>query len=1172
MIVIVFFARILSGAENAPSESWVTIGTDGNFLTASGKPMLLLGAQAPYTATYENIFMAKKDSCPSAYEKFYHEPMNHDNLKTAGFNTMCLNANRTWMLSLLPDYGGFRPSIKDWKHFDWQEEFNQRISSSYKSLSGLRWNTKGLLAKHLESYEDIRMPIYVEIGNGMSSFLFRNKQDPEIQTLIGGATAFAGFDHSSSFALGFSLATSEGMDVYRKMMRFAAEEFRYQGANILAYELFNEPKYNDSSIAARKCFTQWLKNRYGYVKEMNRTYGGSTYNSFEEASYFPHHDSPRFAPLDVDWSKFMQELVVNACVELKKSIREIDPSARFAVQDLGMQQILQSWHNFDVFSLARQMDVINTGTGGYSFYEADYSTSIDTPFMDTPPVGRQLRASLLNSHIFHAISEGKPMLDGEMYTGPTYDSLKSRLWSDVIRGHNAVYLFSWCGSGRDRQMAGQRPYQLLNQNYFKAEDLSAIRDTRDEIELVSDIILPRGNRSKAETALLISRPTIRYEKAVNQPNEYSKHWYDSAVALTFSHFSFDALFEAQLPEKILTQYRVIFANNVPYIFSDTNDELKRYVENGGIVVANGNAMQRDEYGQTIAHPLFRLEIEAINGAIGRLQRIGAKAKTVFRIKDLQDWAVVDNLNGKPAIIRKQLGTGLLYYIAAELPDYSLAAVYRAILSTNQVSPVAEISYEESGEIPANVELHRATNNGISAWYFMNCDPFPKVIRATCDDFEGKSALDPYCHKSLTVEGDSLTVLLEPHKRTLVISGMENDLVTRFGRYPDMTKAEMIAAKNSMLDDIPRKDAAKTSEGQGRIIKLDEFCNSGFDNQQNWPTDSAWFDEKHKYLVGVPWHRNDFGGVCCEVIRMDFNNNKTCIALKSKHFPEGLQQVENIPIEETVRSISFFHAVTYGRDGDTTMIYRIFYRDGSVIDVPIIVGKQIGDWNIESNNEKLQQLVAWKNEKNLGFFRWDWQNPNPYNEISHLSVFSANGEETPILVGITTHEADKQVITVAVSDGMKLERGSGDAWRALKKGYELYKSKIILTAKDGVPIPIPVEQLNRASFCFSLRVLPDQWGNFPPLDGIPLTVEGTTEDGIKSKSSAGTATDILNMVKSKVKESTAPPGNWVDISIPLKLMLNAHQSGRIVGIEKLIIWSHNNTGTIQIRELRFEYEK
>lgn len=53
----------------------------------------------------------------------------------------------------------------------------------------------------------------------------------------------------------------------------------------LAYELFNEPKYNDPSAANRERFAAWLEEKYGDVATLNQVYH-SDYADFKAASAF----------------------------------------------------------------------------------------------------------------------------------------------------------------------------------------------------------------------------------------------------------------------------------------------------------------------------------------------------------------------------------------------------------------------------------------------------------------------------------------------------------------------------------------------------------------------------------------------------------------------------------------------------------------------------------------------------------------------------------------------------------------------------------------------------------------------------------------------------------------------------------------------------------------------
>lgn len=1138
------------------SENQISVAKDGNFLNANGKPQFLLG---PAISNYKFIgplTSKKKPHIAPEMEWIYKEFPDHSRMERMGFSTVCLQPSILWIRSLSPSYSTFFSENQD---MDLRRVMSKYFSSAKDKWWVVMFTRYGLSKLRGKFIHDIKMPIYVDTHTGLGhTYKYKNK---ELETFLGEAAFFHG-DGKSGFELTYSLGVPEGRAVYKKMWRYSAEEIKNNGGEALCYELLNEPKYRDPSPVNRALFANWLKDKYQNVAAMNATWR-SQYKRFHDAAFGFSDLYARECPgLAIDWAKFQQGLVVKLCHEGRETIREIDPNAKVCVQVHGADNIRRLWHNMNIYDISRATDVINSGTGGFCGVDAENTQDGTQAVIDTFSVGSRLKSSLLNSRVWMSLAKGKPIIDDENYTGRTYESLHARVWSNMIRGHNATYLFIWCGIDATPEGAKASPYQILSPYYFDPTGLTAINDCKNEIAEMADFFLPRANRPKAQAALLFSYPSIRYDEALGHWGRIGDEMETAAVALTFSRYPFDVVFEEQLKEpRRLDEYKALFACNVKNVYASTAPVLDQYVKNGGALIATLETMKLDEYGNPISHPLFDIELKDIAGKVGRLENLGVKASLNKKVIYPDSWRVVDRLDGDAAILKKPYGKGTLWFVATELPDYSLAALCQKSLNELGVSPIAQVLAENRDEMAPNVEVHKAKHDGMVAWYFMNCDSYPKIIRLKSEELKGARVINPFERVSVAVDDDMINLLLPSLTRTVVVSGPADKVTKRFGDYPRRDLREMKAERDKI---IAQRSQRAPKARPGVTIDLKKFCNRGFDNQQNWPNDSAWFDDSNRYLTGVPWHTNVFDGVNCEIIRMDFNDNRVCIAMKSKHLPDGAAEVKGIPINEQVKSVSFFQAVTYGKNGEKAMTYRVHYSDGATIDIPIVVGENIGDWNIDKNNDATRKKLAWKNDKNLGFFRWEWINPTPQNAVSSIDILSANGASTPIVVGITAHLADKKLKTLRFDD-WNLARNPN----ARKDGntLELFKTQAIFISPDNKPLPIPKDKLNSAVIKYSVNTRPDKWGKPEKLKRQNLYLWGL-RDGklIETEHKALWDTGIFT----QYIKPDADPSTWQDVAVPLKLLLPAQEGGTIENITRFGVRGIN-TPTL-IRDLRIEYEE
>ncbi|MBR1921926.1 MAG: hypothetical protein IJ829_08015, partial [Kiritimatiellae bacterium] len=235
--------------------------------------------------------------------------------------------------------------------------------------------------------------------------------------------------------MSYSLVTDEGRDLWRRMWRFGAEELKAHGVRPYVYELFNEPRYEDRSDDARRAFADYLSKEWnGDARAMDAAWG-SSYGSFERAAAFAR--ASECAGLGVSWAKFNEECFLSGMRLGIETIRQVDPSARFCFQPMS--------HPADVVPHFRAYDlceVTMAPTGGGSLWQDIF---------------------------LRAVSDGKPIIDGETYLGRTRTSHRAVLLREWARALNASYYFKWerrMGSVRDedslKRLSREFPWLGLN--------------------------------------------------------------------------------------------------------------------------------------------------------------------------------------------------------------------------------------------------------------------------------------------------------------------------------------------------------------------------------------------------------------------------------------------------------------------------------------------------------------------------------------------------------------------------------------------------------------------------------------------------------------------------------------------------------------------------------------
>ncbi len=1097
-IVVLWLALWVGVSLQAES---LAIGEDGNFVSETGTPFLVLGAQFSGARSIVSFVRnVEKIKVFPALHSIYQELPCHDNMTALGFNSMCFNTSLFWYRMYSPEYKGYTERLR-WETYDREMKAMPGVNRYYRAV----W-----LENTQELFREIRLPLYVETHR-----LSEWARKPELTRKFVGDSALGDFKNSSAFALPFALGTPEGRGLVLNMWRHAALSMKYENAEVYAYELFNEPKYADGSPANRSRFIDSLKQKYGSLGRVNAAWN-TNYSSWEAIAVLP--ETPEHAAFRVAFDKFQEDQVTRVCAEGKKIIQEISPRSATAVQLMGHDTYRRSWHHFNLHAINRETGVVNAGTGNHQFNFFARQGRTILPFAEMPDVAANIRDNLTRMKVMRAIADGKPLVNGECYTTGSPEKLHAILWNEVMRGQNAIYLFEWGGYGGDAKTAMTYPFQLLNQNFFPSSGFRVIGEAKAEIDSLADFILPRRHRVPADCAVLFSYPTIRYDRAVN--SDFADGLTNAVMALQFSHYPNEVIFEEQLPEK-LKKYRALLAFGARNSYPETLSRLESFVREGGVLIAGKDVFTLDEYGKPVVSWFSRLRKGVPEG-------------------------------------RKEYGRGAVWFVNRELADYPLAETLGKILAEQRIQPALRLFEAGSDNPAANVETHAFKQDGMTLFYLCNLDSFPRSVELGAKGLE--RMVDPFKQRTLPVAAGRVRLVLPVVGRTLLAAGSPEKLRARFGEFAERTEAEL---QRELETENERTTAEKRRDG--RCLDLSKFANYGFDNQQNWPVGTAWFDDRDRDLKGVPWHENIFGGVAFDLIRMDFNDNRTCIALRSAKLPEAPAAVTGIPVNEKVGSLSFLYAVTGGVPGEKAFTLRFHYADGSRREAPVTVGENIGDWRWEDNASEVRKLFAWKNEQGLGFCRWEWRNPSPEKMLLALDLISAEGRSTPIVVALSTHPVIKQKEHVFRFEGWKLEGGK-------RRGKEIELSMTswaTFHALDGKRLPVPPAELADAEVCFSINNRPDEAGN--PVQLVEAAVLNATglRDGAPCRSGASAHTDSRLFSRSyAVLDSD--PATWQEIRVPLSLVLKDNQGKAFDEVTSLGIRSHQRDCTVLIRDFRVEW--
>ncbi len=945
----------------------------------------------------------------------------------------------------------------------------------------------------------------------------------------------------------FNIFHPAGRAAYCDYWRSGAKDAVASGSPILMYELFNEPAYDEPSEYNRALFAKFLAKKYGSVDRLNAIWR-SKYPSFEAAAQFK--TKTEFPGLRVDWSKFLEEGFADLCRLGVKTIREVDPSARFCVQIMG-RNLYRSLprSNINLYLVNQEMQTVSAPTGGgidrSGGLEAAAKAAIDTP-ANSPG----LPEGILQRHFFRALADGKPIHNGECYTGRDYQATLNIIWLDFLRGSSATYLFEWSkrawdwkprGSAEGGKAVAERyPWMILNPYAYPAEGFLSIMAAKREIFQVQEYFARGRRHADAETAILLSFPTERYSAAVGkvEKNEVTH----LTAALEFSHYGTDVILEEQLTENRQERYKAIAAMGVGFIYPETAARLESFVEKGGVLILGRDFMRLDEYGNPAPWkklPPFTVEPLA-SPATGVLSMTFPQAKRLpgaikgrndRRITDAAQWEAIGSFEGTPALFRARLGKGTVYLFTPEMQDYALASLMGGLLSQHGIEPRAEIIRAAEKDLAVNLELHASFQPGKTLLYLYNSDRYPKLVRVKPRGQAYSSAAELFAGRALPMNAEGALALVEPQQRLVLCFGD----ATEFGTFAPVTEAVLEKEYADQLKVI-ETEREKRREANFRYladpamlktIDLRAFCNRGFIDQVSDDGKGGWTDQgRENSLVGVPWGVTELLGIPCDLIRNDENEDKTCIVMASPSQKGELpKEVKGIPVGAKVKALYFFHTAAWCTNQAPAMSYRIRYAGGKTLEVPVIVGVNLWDWWLRDKTP----FVAWRNRENRGFHCWRWENPEPELAVDALDIVSANSKVVPIVIGVTAELYDGVRKETVPFEKQELVGFSKAAVKTLEDGFELEVSAetspwagVLIRNRGLAPLGLQEGDVIR----FEIRGGKDRFGNAK--GGQKLQFTGRIYERGKVGSPAGKWVSVA---------AGNDPETFQRVEIPLKALLS-----------------------------------
>ena len=818
--------------------------------------------------------------------------------------------------------------------------------------------------------------------------------------------------------------------------------------------------------------------------------------------------SPKGEAAEIGRRRWRETLSARATARVREVLLEVEPDVPAFVQIHGGAAWRKSWNGIDLYQMNRTMDVISIGTGGNAY--AGESAPAGIRFADAmDPNGADHFGCIA---YYRALARGKPMVASEFYfpsapDGRRAHALEAGLWHAAADGLALANLWEW---GTPKKPDPNHPsYALWDPLICHPSTWDALPRMVREINALGDFfpLGVRNNRTRVACLFPSAMRTIDPERTV----AFSK----AVTALEMIQIRSDAIFEEQLPpgdDCRICDYGVIVASGVTATFPGTDEALMRWMDGGGQLVLIDSPMDRDSFGRDVGATLPKC-LSHSNAVV---------------------------LEPGASVFRRAL----------ELRD---------LLASFGIRPVAVVRDKETGDLAPFVRAVRAEGaDGLACWFIANYSATPRLVSVEAPDFArpGATAVPPFGERAWPIVDGRLLVLVPARFHALAAVGDPAALARRFG-----SKA---APDEAALREEARRRIAEAAAAAPRRasvpIDLSALANGGFDNQQNFPVDTVWEDASGRCLKSVPFHKQTFADIDFDIVRFDFNENRTTLAMKSKSRPDGIADTGLVSLDNRqIRGLAILHAATNAKEGDTAYVLEVRYADGSVVRQPIRVGREIGSWVVDNNGDEVKKACVWRNGEGRGLFLHEWENPRPSDPVAAFRLVGGDGESRGNVVAVSALptrftkrfarriDIAKVPFVVRRGEHPEIKPENGGAW------------------------PLSPEEMETGVIRFQIAHAPKP-GVQPRFHTTSLGARGRFADGTESEMTGSAVMFVLGLIRKAIVESVASPDDWAEVELPLSAFTRGKDptggERKFTAITALIFGEQANLD-YAYRDVRFE---
>lgn len=454
-------------------------------------------------------------------------------------------------------------------------------------------------------------------------------------------------------------------------------------------------------VCAQK-FQLWLRSRYESLDELNQKWGtifwSHIYNDWCEIPLPLSTGGSPNPGLALDFYRFCSDSYV-AYQQLQIDILRAKCSGHFITHNLmgfGYDQL-------NYFDLARNLDFV--AWDNYPRTQWAMENNLDSSLQ---ALSLATMRGLKSKNIWVMEQQAGPGGWEVISVPPRPGELRLWAYQSIAHGADAIVFFRWRTA---RFGTEQYWHGLLDHDAHPSRRYEEIKCMGAEVRRVGNQIA--GSEVRSPVAMLLSYDSrFAFQIQPNNPLfDYAAHFHEIYRAFYRRHVSVDVT----APEVDFSSYKIVVAPALHLVTETVAENLKRYVQAGGILVVTQRTGVKDESNTVVNRRLPGLlaeicgvEVEEYDSLTSTMHNslqfilpefAGAEQPTVGILCDILKSGtatviaryVQDHYAGKPAITLNQFGKGKVIYIGAAGDEQLYNLLSGWLLNLAGIQPIVPIS-------------------------------------------------------------------------------------------------------------------------------------------------------------------------------------------------------------------------------------------------------------------------------------------------------------------------------------------------------------------------------------------------------------------------------------------------------------------------------------------------